>query len=67
MKTVLVAQWLANQGRTDASNNFLSTLGHMENVDYEGIEGFLYLYYNESTDETFRSMQCYITTTLTFI
>jgi hypothetical protein len=66
MKTVQVAQWLDNQGMTDASNKLLSTFGHMENVDYAGIEGFLYLYYKDFTDETFRFMQCHVTTTLTF-
>ena len=66
MKTVQVAGWLRNQGMTDASNNLLSTFGHMENIDYGGIEGFLYLYYRDFAGDVFLSMQCHVTTTLTF-
>lgn len=66
MKTIKVSQWLSNQGMVKASENFLSTFGHMENVDYGGIEGFLGLYYGDKTSDTFRDMQCHVITTLTF-
>jgi len=60
MKTVQVAGWLSNQGMVEAKDNFLSTFGHMENVDYRGIEGFLYLYYRDFAGDVFLSMQCQI-------
>ena len=66
MKTVQVAGWLSNQGMVSASKNFLSTFGHMENVDYGGIEGFLGMYYGDFASHTFLDMQCQVTTTLTF-
>jgi hypothetical protein len=66
MKTVKVAQWLGNQGMVDASNNFLSTFGHMDNVEYDGIEAFLGLYYKDFAGDVFLTMQCHVTTTLTF-
>jgi hypothetical protein len=50
----------------EAKDNFLSTFGHMENVDYGGIEGFLYLYYRDFAGDVFLSMQCQVSTTLTF-
>ena len=66
MRTVKVAEWLGNQGMVEAKDKFLSTFGPIENVDYEGIEGFLYMYYKDFAGDVFPSMQCQIVTTLTF-
>ncbi len=66
MNTQKVAQWLGNQGMVEAKDNFLSTFGHMENIDYGGIEGFLYTYYRDFAGDVFLSMQCHVSTTLTF-
>ncbi len=66
MNTVKVAEWLGNQGMVEAKANLLSTFGHMENIDYGGIEGFLYIYYKDFAGDVFLSMQCQVTTTLTF-
>ena len=65
MRTQAVAQWLGNQGMVDAKDIFLSTFGHMDNIDYGGIEGFLYLYYKDFAGDVFLSMQCQVSTTLT--
>jgi len=65
MNTQKVAQWLGNQGMVEAKDNFLSTFGHMENIDYGGIEGLLYIYYRDFAGDVFRSMQCHVSTTLT--
>ena len=64
MNTVKVAQWLSTKGMIKTSENFLSLFGHIEDVDYEGIEGFLYIYYRKDTEDVFRSMQCEVTTSL---
>jgi hypothetical protein len=66
MNTQKVAGWLGNQGMVEAKDNFLSTFGHMENIDYGGIEGFLYIYYKDFAGDVFLSMQCDVSTTLTF-
>lgn len=64
MNTVKVAEWLKTQGMTKTSENFLSTFGHIEEIDYEGIKGFLYMYYRKDTEVVFRTMQCEVITTL---
>lgn len=66
MNTIKVAEWLNTQGMTKTSENFLSLFGHIEDVDHEGIKGFLSMYYRKDTEEVFRSMLCEVTTTLTF-
>ncbi len=66
MNTVKVAEWLGNQGMVEAKDNLLSTFGHMEDIDYGGIEGFLYIYYKDFAGDVFLSMQCQVSTTLTF-
>ncbi len=66
MRTQKVAQWLGNQGMVDAMNTLLTTFQGIEDLDYGGIEGFLYMYYGEFTPEVFLHMQCDVTTTLTF-
>ena len=65
MNTVKVVEWLKAQGMTKTSENFLSLFGHIEDIDYEGIKGFLYMYYRKDTEAVFRSMQCQVSTTLT--
>ena len=66
MNTVKVAEWLKTQGMIKTSENFLSTFGHIEEIDYEGIKGFLYMYYRKDTEVVFRTMQCEVITTLIF-
>lgn len=66
MNTQRVAQWLDNQGMIAASKSFLSTFGHMDKVDCEGIEAFFNMTYGESDGFIYRHMQCNVTTTMTF-
>lgn len=66
MNTLKVAQWLNAQGMIKTSENFLSTFGHIKDIDHEGIKGFLYLYYRKDTEEVFKAMQCEVITVLTF-
>ena len=37
----------------------------VEDIDYDGLLGFLTIYYGEFAQEIFLNMQCHVTTTLT--
>jgi hypothetical protein len=62
MKTSSVIGWLNNQGMIDAAANFKNTFGHMGQVDRQGVEAFLVLYYGEFASEVFLDMKCNVLT-----
>jgi len=67
MNTQSVVAWFENQGHSTESRMFNTLFNHLTVVDHAGIEGFFAMvFHHEVYEEMFRSMQCNVTTTLTF-
>ena len=65
MNTKAVVQWFQSQGMPQAAAQFSELFDEIENVDYDGIKGFLHIIYGAGDDEyIFRKMQCDVTTTM---
>ena len=66
MKTLRVYEHLINQGQAYVATDLLMLFEEVEDIDYDGLLGFLTIYYGEFAQEIFLNMQCHVTTTLTF-
>ena len=67
MKTQEIVAWFQTQGMPRTAARFSDLFYEIENVDYDGIKGFLHILYGVGDDEyIFSKMKCDIKTYLTF-